>query len=66
MLKYGEIDVSYLVKLLCESSDLCYTCLLRVLEYGCKLRLESSINLLKHHLARFMRKIKYKALGLDG
>jgi len=24
--KYGEIDVSYFVKLLCESSDLSYAC----------------------------------------
>jgi len=53
MLKYGEIDVSYFVKFLCESSDLCYA---RVLEYGCKLRLESSINHLKHRFARAIRK----------
>jgi len=26
MLKHGKIDVSYFVKLLCESSDLCYAC----------------------------------------
>ena len=24
--KYGEIDVNYFVKLLCESNDLCYAC----------------------------------------
>jgi len=64
MLKYGKIDVSYFVKLLCESSDLCYACQLRVLEYGFKLRLESSINHLKHCLARTLRKIKYSATCL--
>ena len=43
MLKCGKIDVSYFVELLCESSDFVLRFLIKSLEFGCKLRLESSI-----------------------
>ena len=40
MPKYGKIGVSYFVKLLCVSSDLCYACYSWVSGYDYKLRLE--------------------------